>query len=165
MSATSAKVQTATTPGSASAAAVSILTMRPCANAERTTRMWSMWGNTTSAAKRPWPVTSGPSSRRGTERPTKVMSRLGPSRHCTQRGADALRGGRKHVNGNAERRQRIVDRVDHRGRRPDGAALAQPLGLGDGRLGQRFEVMYFDGRDLARRRRHIVRQRGSEDIA
>ena len=76
MSATSSKVQTATTPGSVSAALVSTNTIRPCAWPDRTTRMCSMCGKDTSAAKRPHPVTNGRSSRRVTERPTKLISRL-----------------------------------------------------------------------------------------
>src|SRR5262245_46928858 len=63
-------VQTATTPGEALAAAVSMPTIRPCATGERTTRMCSCDGNETSAANRPRPVTSGASSRRSTEAPT-----------------------------------------------------------------------------------------------
>src|SRR5215471_16201815 len=72
---TSADVHT-TTPGNVSAALVSIDMMRPCAWAERTRRMCNMWGKATSAAKAPRPVTNGRSSRRVTERPTKLMSDL-----------------------------------------------------------------------------------------
>src|SRR5215472_2014281 len=50
--------------------ATSIAAMRPCACAERTTRIWTWCANETSAAKRPWPRTKGPSSSRATERPT-----------------------------------------------------------------------------------------------
>src|SRR6478736_5891667 len=70
MSAMSAAVHTARTPAFASAALASIERMRPCAKFERTTRMETCCGNEMSAAKRPWPVSSGRSSRRGTERPT-----------------------------------------------------------------------------------------------
>src|SRR5215510_7738981 len=69
-SAISSMVHTATTPGAALAAAVSMLTMRPCATGERTTRMCSASGNVTSAANKPRPVTSGTSSRRATGAPT-----------------------------------------------------------------------------------------------
>ena len=167
MSATSADVHTATTPGSASAACASIETMRPCAWPERTTRMCSMRGKAMSAANTPRPVTSGRSSRRSPKseraaaaalvmpvhRPSKSVHRSSgiafralersPVRCCfartggAQRGADALRRRRELVDRDAERRQRIVDGVDDRRRRADGAALAQPLGLGDRRLRQR----------------------------
>ena len=68
--ATSAAVHTACTPGSASAALASMALSFPCAKGERTTRMCNCCGNEISAAKRPRPVSSGRSSRRGTERPT-----------------------------------------------------------------------------------------------
>jgi hypothetical protein len=74
ISETSADVHTATTPAIASAALASIDMMRPCAWPERTTRMCSMRGKAISAAKAPRPVTNGRSSRRVTERPTKLMS-------------------------------------------------------------------------------------------
>jgi hypothetical protein len=45
MPATSAPVQTATTPGSASAGDTSMATIRPCAIGERTIRMCSWCGN------------------------------------------------------------------------------------------------------------------------
>src|SRR6516225_1700397 len=70
----SAEVQTATTPGMARAAAVSTETMLPCAWLERTTRIWSWWGNEISPAKRPAPATSGGSSSRSTERPIHLLS-------------------------------------------------------------------------------------------
>src|ERR1700722_3769008 len=70
MSATSAAVHTACTPGSASAASASIARSFPCAKCERTTRIWSCPANEISAAKRPRPVSSGRSSRRVSERPT-----------------------------------------------------------------------------------------------
>src|SRR5690349_13869924 len=128
MSATSAEVHTAATPGADLAAVVSTATMRPCAWRERTTRMCSMWGNAMSAAKRPRPVTSGASSRRGTDRPTTPMLHLcgGPLR-VAQRRADALRRRGEFVDRHAERRERVVDGVDDRGGRADRAALAQPL--------------------------------------
>src|SRR5262249_9770509 len=142
MSATSAKVHTATTPGADRAAVVSTATMRPCAWPERTTRMCSMWGNAMSAANRPRPVTSGASSRRGTDLPTTPMS--GASLRSAQRRADALRGGGKFVDRHAERRERIVDGVDDGGRRANRAALAQPLGPGHRGFGQRLEVTDLD---------------------
>src|SRR5215467_14504870 len=141
---TSADVHTATTPAIASAALASIDMMRPCAWPERTTRMCSMRGKATSAAKAPRPVTNGRSSRRVTERPTKLMSGLARCANRAQRGANALRRCRKLV---------------------DGAALAQPLRLGDGRLGQRLEMMDFDRWDFPRGRRQIIRQAGRENIA
>src|SRR5215472_5116911 len=70
ISATSAAVHIAITPALARAAVASIAAMRPCACAERTTRIWTWCANETSAAKRPWPRTKGPSSSRATERPT-----------------------------------------------------------------------------------------------
>src|SRR5262249_51558767 len=48
---------------------------------------------------------------------------------CAQRGADALRRRRKLVDRDAERGEGIVDGVDDRRRRADGAALAQSLRL------------------------------------
>src|SRR5215831_16868870 len=162
---TSADVHTATTPGNLSAALVSIDMMRPCAWAERTRRMCNMRGKATSAAKAPRPVTNGRSSRRGTERPTKLMS--GPARYANraQRGADALRRCWKLVDRDAERGKGIVDGVDDRRRRADGAALAQPFGLGDGRWRQRLEMMDFDRWDFPRGRRQIIRQAGRENVA
>src|SRR6516165_388053 len=70
----SAEVQTATTPGMARAAAVSMETMLPWAWLERTTRIWSWCGNEISPAKRPAPATSGGSSSRSTERPIHLLS-------------------------------------------------------------------------------------------
>src|ERR1043166_6764518 len=146
MSATSAKVHTATTPGADRAAAVSTATMRPCAWRERTIRMCSMWGNAISAANRPRPVTSGASSRRGTERPTTPMLPLSSDAllRLAQRGVDALRGGGDFVDRHAERRQRVIDRIHDRRRRADRAALAQALGLGDGGFRQRLEMTDVD---------------------
>src|SRR5262249_3531609 len=165
ISETSAEVHTATTPGNLSAAVVSIDMIRPCAWAERTRRMCNMWGKATSAAKAPRPVTNGRSSRRRTERPTKLMSGLARRANRAQRGADALRRRRKLVDRDAERREGIVDGVDDRRRRADGAALAQPFGLGDGRWRQRLEMMDFDRWDFPRGRRQIIRQACRENIA
>src|SRR5262245_56111234 len=184
MSETSAAVQTATTPGNASAAAVSIDAIRPCACAERTTRMCSMRGKTTSAANLPWPVTSGGSSSRGTDRPTTPMSGLAPgirflvcacpyrktgshfSGTCAaQRRADALRRRRELVDRRAERRERVVDGVDYGDRRADRAALAQTLGPGDRGLRPCLAVMDLDRRNLARGRRQVVRETRGEDVA
>ena len=50
--------------------------VRPCATGERTTRMWSWPGKLMSAAKRPCPVRSGPSSSRRTERPMTRHHRI-----------------------------------------------------------------------------------------
>src|SRR5262245_58965286 len=165
MSATSAAVQTATTPGNASAAAASIDAMRPCACAERTTRMCSMRGKATSAAKLPRPVTSGGSSSRGTDRPTTPMSGLTPWTNCAQRRADALRRRRELVDRRAERRQRILDGVDHRDRRADRAAFAQALGPGDRGFRPCLAVMDLDRRNLARGRRQVVGEARGEDVA
>src|SRR5215470_18298327 len=162
---TSADVHTATTPAKLSAALASIDVMRPCAWAERTRRMCNMWGKATSAAKAPRPVTNGRSSRRVTERPTKLMSGLARCANCAQRGADALRRCRKLVDRDAERGEGIVDGIDDRRRRADGAALTQPLRLGDGRWRQRLEMMDFDRRDLSRGRRQIIRQTRRENIS
>src|SRR5512139_134614 len=162
---TSADVQTATTPGSASAALVSIDTMRPWAWAERTTRIWTMRGKATSAANRPRPVTRGRSSTRVTDRPTKAMSGLYPRGRRTQRGADALWRCRKLIDRDAKRRQGVVNGIDDGGRRPDCTALAQPLGLGDRSFGQGFQMVDLDGRNLTRGRRQVVRQRCREDVA
>ena len=68
-SATSAWVQTAATPASARAAAVSTSSRRPRATGERTTRMWSWPAKEMSAAKRPRPLSSGRSSSLGVLRP------------------------------------------------------------------------------------------------
>src|SRR5215468_2792548 len=48
----------------------------------------------------------------------------------------------------ATRCQRIGNRVEYRRRRADRTTLADPLGTGDARLGQRFQMMDFDARDL-----------------
>src|SRR5262249_54732152 len=69
------------------------------------------------------------------------------------------------VDRDAERRQRIVDRVDDRGRRADGTPLSQALGLGDGGVAQRLEMVDLERRNLARGRRQIVGERGGGDIA
>ena len=64
----------------------------------------------------------------------------------------------------AEGRQRVGDRVHHRGRGADGAALAHALvatGAGAGRL----DVAVLDGRDLDRRRHEVVHERGGERVA
>src|SRR5262249_37116879 len=140
ISETSADVHTAATPGNLSAAVVSIDMIRPCAWAERTRRMCNMWEKATSAAKAPRPVTNGRSSRRVTERPTKLMSGLARRANRAQRGADALRRRRKLVDRDAERGEGIVDGVDDRRRGADGAAPAQPLRLGDGRLCRRLDI-------------------------
>ena len=55
-----------------------------------------------------------------------------------RRRADALRRRRHFVDLDAERRQRVVDGVDHRRRRADRAAFAQALGLGDGCVAEAF---------------------------
>src|SRR5262245_32233941 len=96
ISETSADVHTATTPGNLSAAVVSIDMIRPCAWAERTKRMCNMWGKATSAAKAPRPVTNGRSSRRVTERPTKLMSgpALRPLYWLVMRGQKRVEDGR-----------------------------------------------------------------------
>src|SRR4051812_9307913 len=165
MSATSADVQTATTPGSASAARVSIDRIRPWAWADLTTRICTMRGKATSAANRPQPVTKGRSSRRVTDRPTKFMSGLPPRGSRAQSRADALRRRRELVDRYAERRQGVVDGVDYCGGRPDRAALAQSFGLGEGRFRQCLQMVDLDGRNLARRRRQVVRQACREDVA
>src|SRR5262249_44600016 len=165
ISETSADVHTATTPANLSAAPASIDMMRPCAWAERTRRMCSMRGKATSAAKAPRPVTNGRSSRRGTERPTKLMSRLARGANRAERGAGAVPRWRELLDGGAGRGGGIVDGIDDRRRRADGAALAQPLRLGDGRLGQRLEMMDFDRWDFPRGRRQIIRQARRENIA
>ena len=65
----------------------------------------------------------------------------------------------------AERRERIVDGVDHGRRRADRAAFADALGLGDGGVAVGFQVMELDRRHLVRGRRQIVGQRGGQDVA
>src|SRR3984957_9354725 len=129
MSRTSAKVHTAATPRSARAALVSTPTSRPFATGERTTRIVSWRGKPMSAAYWPRPVTSGRSSRRLTERPTKPIA-LRSRRSGAQRGADALGRRRKLVDRHAERAERIIHRVDDGGRRADRAAFAEALRLG-----------------------------------
>ena len=69
----SAAVQTATTPGKARAADVSIDMIRPCAWFERTTRRQTWCGKEISAAKRPRPLTSGGSSSRSTDCPIHLL--------------------------------------------------------------------------------------------
>src|SRR6266550_8606626 len=82
-----------------------------------------------------------------------------------QRGPNALRRRRNLVDGDAERGEGIVDGIDDRRRRADGAALAQPLCLGDGRLRHGLEMMDLDRRDFPRGRRQIIRQARRENIA
>src|SRR5262249_6707440 len=82
-----------------------------------------------------------------------------------QRRTDALRRRRQLVAGDADRGEGIVDGVDDRRRRADGAALTQPLRLGDGRWRQRLEMMDFDRRDLSRGRRQIIRETRRENIS
>src|SRR5262249_43128317 len=84
---------------------------------------------------------------------------------CTQRRADALRRRREFVDRDIERRERVVDGVDDCSGRADGAALAEPLGLGDGGLAQRLQMVNLDRRDLARGRRQVVGERRGENVA
>ncbi len=78
MCATSALVHTAWTPGRASAAAASIDRIRPCATAERTTRMVHWPGNEMSAAKRPFTgaAAAGPRGAERTGRRRFVLVRM-----------------------------------------------------------------------------------------
>src|SRR5262249_43647408 len=91
----SAAVQTATTPGSARAADVSIATILPWAWFERTIRMWSWCGNEMSAAKRPRPLTSGGSSSRSTDCPIHLLlsAVIGPRPSWTPPWRCGRRGG------------------------------------------------------------------------
>src|SRR6185437_5454596 len=84
---------------------------------------------------------------------------------CAQRRADALRRRRHLVDLDAKRGQRVVDGVDHGRRRADGAAFAQPLGLGDGVDARCCQVMQLDRRDLARGRRQVIGERRRQDAA
>ncbi len=72
--ATSAPLRACTTPGAALACVRSTPRMRAWATELRTKAACSMRGNSMSAMKRPWPVNSRRSSRRGIERPTKEVS-------------------------------------------------------------------------------------------
>ena len=56
----------------------------------------------------------------------------------------------------AKRRQRIGNRVQHRRRRADRAALADALGAGDARLGHGFQMMNFEPRDFRHCRHEII---------
>ena len=67
---------------------------------------------------------------------------------AAQRRANPLRRRRHLVDRHAEWRQRIVDGVDHRRRRADGAAFAQSLGLGDRVAGERLDMMQLDRREF-----------------
>ena len=82
-----------------------------------------------------------------------------------QRRADALRRRRHFVDLDAEQRERVVDGVDHRRRRADGAAFAEALGLGNRVRARRLHVVQLDRRHLARGRRHVVGEIGGEDAA
>ena len=84
---------------------------------------------------------------------------------CAQSRTDAARRRRDFVDRHAERRERVIDGVEHRRRRADGAALAQPLGLRDGRSVERFQVKQLDRRHLAARRRQKIGERRREDVA
>ena len=90
----SAAVHTATTPGPARAAAVSMERMLPCAWFERTTRMCSWCGKEISPAKRPRPVTSGGSSSRSTDWPIHLLPRSFREPRARARGASWRRRGR-----------------------------------------------------------------------
>ena len=70
----SAATSTATTPGTASAASRSIRSIRAWAGMARTGRAWSRPRVPISAAKRARPVTFGPPSTRGIERPIALVS-------------------------------------------------------------------------------------------
>ena len=118
-----------------------------------------------SAANWPRPVTSGRSSRRVTERPTKPMALTPPCRGRAQRGADALGRRRKLVDRDAERAERVVDCIDDGRRCADGAALAEALGLGHRGRRQGLAVMDVDRRHLARRRHDVVGECRGEDVA
>src|SRR5947209_180986 len=163
ISCTSAEVQTAITPGIARTASLLIPQIRPWAWAERTMRMWSICAKVISAAKRPLPVSSGRSSRRGTERPISPISSL-RTRGRAQRRTNALRSYRKFINRDPEWRERIIDGIDHRGRSADCSALAEAFSLGDRFLCQRLKVMDLDCGNLPSRRRQVICKRGGEDI-
>src|SRR5437763_11388343 len=126
--------------------------------------MWSIWGKAMSAAKRPRPVTNGPSSRRRTDRPTTLISRPSFWRAGAQCRPDALRRRGKLVDRYAEGRHGVIDGVDYGGRRTDSTTLAESLRLGKGGLRQGLQVMYLDRGNLARRRWQIVGERGSQHV-
>ena len=79
--------------------------------------------------------------------------------------ADFPRRCRDFVDRDVERRQRIVDGVDHGRRRADRAAFADALGLGDGGVAIGFHVMQLDRRDFARGRQQVVGERAGENVA
>ena len=78
---------------------------------------------------------------------------------------DPLRRDRHFEDTDAKRRQRIGNRVEYRRWRADRAALADTLGAGDARLGQRFQMMDFDGRDFGCGRHGIVGKRAGQYVA
>jgi hypothetical protein len=66
---------------------------------------------------------------------------LGFEPRLAQQLRDPLRRDRHFKDTDVKRRQRIRNRVEYRRRRADRAALADTLGAGDARLGQRFQMM------------------------
>src|SRR5579863_8274113 len=82
-----------------------------------------------------------------------------------QRRADALRRGGYLVDAHAKGRQRIIDGVEDRCRRADGAAFAEPLRFGDSRVAEGFEMQELDRRNLAAGRRQEIRQRCGQHVA
>ena len=96
----SAATSTATTPGAASAASRSIRSIRAWAGMARTGRAWSRPRVPMSAAKRARPVTFGPPSTRGIERPIALVSGSMPPGSRTSCGP-SIRARRRPMTGRA----------------------------------------------------------------
>src|SRR6516165_5315222 len=76
-----------------------------------------------------------------------------------------LRRDRHFKDTDANRCQRIRNRVEYRRRRADRAALTDTLGAGDARLSERFQMMDFDARDFGCGRHGIVSKRAGQHVA
>ena len=68
------------------------------------------------------------------------------------------------MDGNAKRRQRIIDGIEDRGRRADRAALTETFGTGHRGCRRAFDVVKRDRGNLARGRRQIIGQRCGVDV-
>ena len=78
---------------------------------------------------------------------------------------DAL-GRRRHVDvGDAERRERVDDRVHHRRGRGDRARLADALDAHRVRRARRDRVVELEARELGRRRHEVVGERRGQEVA
>ena len=152
----------------------------PCATGERTTRMCHWPGNDTSAAKRPWPGSSGRSSSRATERPTNlagaVISRASRSAAGAHGLDDVLIAGaaaqvrRQHVEQVVVADVRLAlqhaDRQHQKARRAEAALQAVVIHEGLLHRMQRVAIgQSFDGADFLALGLHGEHQAGAHRLA